>query len=184
MTAVYQLKISLDETKPSIWRRFFVEEGISFHKLHFIIQEVMGWENYHLYDFNINKARIAIPDSDWDNPKAITDSKKTKVKDLAFKQKFFYTYDFGDCWEHTILVENILPKEQDKIYPYCVKGKFACPPEDCGSTSGYYHLLEIRANKKHPEYKRLIKEWLGEDYDPHKLDIEEINKQLLKHMKV
>ena len=79
-------------------------------KLHFIIQEVMGWENYHLYDFNINKARITIPDSDWDNPEKIMDSKKTKVKDLVLKQKFFYTYDFGDCWEHTILVEKILPK--------------------------------------------------------------------------
>ena len=184
MTAVYQLKISLDRTKPSIWRRFFVEEGMSFHKLHLIIQEVMGWENYHLYDFNINQSRITLPDSDWDDPEKIMDSKKTKVKDLVLKQKFFYTYDFGDCWEHTILVEKILPKEQDKMYPHCVGGELSCPPEDCGSTFGYYRLLEIRADKKHPEYKHLIKEWLGEDYDPNKLDIEDINNRLLKYMKV
>src|SRR3989344_984506 len=183
MTCIYQLKISIDGTNPPIWRRFLVEEGISFHKLHLIIQEIMGWENYHIYEFNINKLRISIPDNDWDDPKAIIDSKKTKVKDLVARQKFLYTYDFGDCWEHTISVEEILPKDNNKIYLVCLEGKFACPPEDCGSIPGYYHLLEVKKNKKHPEYKSLIKEWLGEEYDQNKLDIDDINRRLLKYIK-
>jgi len=102
---------------------------------------------------------------------------------LSLKQKFSYIYDFGDYWEHTIMVEKVLPKEPEIIYPKCIEGKFACPPEDCGSCSGYYHLLSIRKDKKHPEYKSLIKEWLGEDYNPDNLDIENINKRLLVFQK-
>jgi hypothetical protein len=48
-------------------------------------------------------------------------------------------YDFGDSWEHVILVEKILPPEPGVKYPVCLTGRGACPPEDgvgCGATLG------------------------------------------------
>ena len=108
MARILQLRISLDRIKPEIWRKFLVEDSISFERLHKIIQTVMGWENYHLYDFNVNGNRFSIPDSNCDAD--IIDSRKVKLSLLKPKQKFSYTYDFGDCWEHTIVVEKILEK--------------------------------------------------------------------------
>ena len=136
----------------------------------------MGWENYHLYDFNVNGNRLSIPDDDWEEK--IIDSRKVKLRILKSRQKFSYTYDFGDCWEHSIMVEKILEKDNSKKYPICLEGERACPPEDCGSVPGYYNLMKIRKNPKHPEYKELIVEWLGEDYDPELFVFDWINARL------
>ena len=104
----------------------------------------------------------------------------TKINQLikSEKQKFTYLYDFGDSWEHTIVVEKILEKDDSKKYPICLEGERACPPEDCGSVPGYYNLMKIRKNKKHPEYKELIVEWLGEDYDPELFIVDWANARL------
>lgn len=178
MSQILQLKISLKYSEPLIWRRFLVNGNISFHRLHDIIQVVMGWGNYHLYDFNANGQRFSIPDEDWDEK--VIDSRKVKLSILKPKQKIYYTYDFGDCWEHLISIEKMVQKDAGKAYPICIAGELSCPPEDCGSISGYYRLLTIKKNKKHPEYKHLIIEWLGEDFDPEYFDLEQVNKYLRK----
>ena len=43
-----------------------------------------------------------------------------------------WDYDFGDGWEHDVVVEPIEPARSDVMYPVCLTGKRACPPEDCG----------------------------------------------------
>jgi hypothetical protein len=65
------------------------------------------------------------------------------VTDLApgAKLKFIYKYDFGDSWEHEVLVEEVLPPDPDFKHPVCLGGANACPPEDCGGIPGYYDLL-------------------------------------------
>jgi hypothetical protein len=180
-----QLKIELNDM--AIWRRFLVEDSISFHKLHEVIQTVMGWEFSHLYEFRIGKTRIEADqakgffiDSMWTafEPKKATRSGRTRLDELIKreKQKFQYTYDFGDSWEHTITVEKIL--EKTKKCPVCIAGERACPPEDCGGVWGYEELLEIRKDKNHPEYEEKIVEWLGEDFDPEYFDLDKINRSL------
>ena len=183
MTKVFQLKITLDGITPKIWRKFLVKDNISFHDLHNIIQLTMGWGNYHLYSFYINKEEIGMPDPEFRSE--LTNAKKIKLKDkLSLKQKFGYVYDFGDNWEHILTVEKILDNKDKALVPTCLEGERAGPPEDCGSYPGYYELMRIKKNKKHPEYKERIKEWLGEDFDFEHFDIEEINKGLLKLIKV
>ena len=183
MTKVFQLKITLDGITPKIWRKFLVKDNISFHDLHNIIQLIMGWGNYHLYSFYINKEEIGMPDPEFRSE--LTNAKKIKLKDkLSLKQKFGYVYDFGDNWEHILTVEKILDNKDKALVPTCLEGERAGPPEDCGSYPGYYELMRIKKNKKHPEYKERIKEWLGEDFDFEHFDIEEINKGLLKLIKV
>lgn len=134
---VYQLHTSLAYITPKIWRRFLVTEDTTLGKLHEIIHEVMGWQDYHLHEFSIDGVRYGIPDAEWDDE--LENEKKTKLSDLnlAEKQQFRYIDDFGDGWEHEIKVEKILPFETSVKYPKCLEGKMACPPEDCGSFPGY-----------------------------------------------
>lgn len=178
MARILQLKISLKGITPPIWRRVLVEDSIKFNKLHTIIQGAMGWGNYHLYEFDASGLRISEPSED--DYEKIVDSKKIKLSELlkTEKQKIKYTYDFGDDWEHLIVLEKILEKEGSKKYPACIDGKRACPPEDCGGVWGYEELLEIRKDKKHPEYKEKIVDWLGEDFDPEYFDIKETDESL------
>ncbi|MFH1521886.1 MAG: plasmid pRiA4b ORF-3 family protein, partial [archaeon] len=129
MSKILQLKIYLQGSKPQIWRRFLVEDSIIFDELHETIQEVMGWESYHLYGFKINGINIEIPSMDY-YPQD-KDAGKTKLSDLLNleKQRFNYVYDFGDGWNHVLVVEKILKKNELEKYPVCIEGKMACPPE-------------------------------------------------------
>ncbi len=179
MAKALQLKIVVKDSKPPIWRRFLVPESITFHKLHQIIQIVMGWENYHLYEFSAKGLSIQKPDEDtWEE---VTDSRKIRLGDVvkAEKFRFYYMYDFGDGWEHSVIVEKILEAGNLQL-PLCIAGKMACPAEDSGGIWGYQELLEIKRDKNHPRYRELIVNWLGEDFDPEKLDIDSMNRKLNK----
>ncbi|MCF7872450.1 plasmid pRiA4b ORF-3 family protein [Candidatus Woesearchaeota archaeon] len=182
MINVLQIKAEIESITPKIWRRFLVKDNITFDKLHETIQIVMGWSNYHLYSFYTDNEQIGISNKFIENE---SNSKKIKLKDkLSLKQKFNYTYDFGDTWEHVLIVEKILDNNNSYLFPTCISGKRAGPPEDCGGYNGYYRLMEIKKNKKHPEYNDMIKEWLGEDFDFEHFNVEEINKELIKLQKV
>jgi len=91
--------------------------------------------------------------------------------------KFLYEYDFGDGWEHELLVEKILPAEPGVGYPRCLKGKRACPPEDVGGVWGYADFLEIMRDPNHPEHEDML-EWVGGEFDPEVFDLEEVNAEL------
>ncbi|MBV6342913.1 plasmid pRiA4b ORF-3 family protein, partial [Candidatus Magnetobacterium casense] len=80
-------------------------------------------------------------------------------------KKALYTYDFGDNWEHNILLEKILPRDATIKYPICITGKRACPPDDCGGPWGYEDLLKVISDPEHVEHDYMV-EWVGEDFDP------------------
>ncbi len=182
MGNIFQLKMSLMDIKPKIWRRFFVNSNISFHKLHEIIQKVMGWDNYHLYSFSINRIRIELPDEEGYSEYSSENSRKVKLNEYikGEKQKINYLYDFGDSWEHEIIVEKILDSLPENVVhiPYCIDGERACPPEDCGGIGGYERVLELLSTGKDSwgEAEEL-KEWLG-DWNPEEFSVNEINKSL------
>jgi hypothetical protein len=112
------------------------------------------------------------------------DYKKIKISDLLKKEKdkIVYEYDFGDGWEHDVLLEKILPGDEKLKFPVCLEGKMACPPEDCGGVWGYSDLLEILKQPKHEEYDSYI-EWLGGEFDPEHFDKEAVNR-ILKRLKI
>ncbi len=159
---VYQFKITLVGIKPAIWRRIQILGTSTFKDLHDAIQNAMGWEGYHLHSFKVKKGEIY-------------DEGKKKITSYFFQEnkKALYEYDFGDSWEHTILLEKILPLETGKQYPMCLAGERACPPEDCGGVWGYENLLEIIGDPNHSEYEDRM-EWLGGSFDPEAFKPEEV----------
>ena len=183
MTKILQIKISLDNSKPLIWRRFQVKDSISFHQLHEIIQVVMGWDASHLYEFFIDKRiQIGEPHEDYNEPPL--DAKKIKLNEIIRnpKQKIEYVYDFGDGWDHTLKLEKIMEEKKDQKYPVCLDGERNCPPDDCGGIGGYKDLLKILKNKKHEEHKEML-EWLGNPFDSEAFDCEKVNKELKRFAK-
>jgi hypothetical protein len=137
----------------------------------------MGWEDYHLHQFVAGGEAYGVPDPDFGME--IRDEKRVRLNQLTRceKAKIGYEYDFGDSWEHELLVEKILPRQDGQTYPVCLAGKRACPPEDCGGVWGYADFLEAIGNPKHPEH-RAMREWGGEDFDPEAFDLERVNDRL------
>jgi len=176
-TTIYQLKISLRDTKPPIWRRVQVLSSTTLQELHLIIQESMGWYNSHLHQFLIDGVEYGEPAPEYDF--YVTDEAKVKLSKVVRgeKAKFSYTYDFGNGWYHTLLVEKILPCDPNVIYPICIEGKRACPPEDCGGSWGYVEFLEAIQNPSHPDHDDML-EWIDGAFDPEEFDLDEVNQRL------
>jgi hypothetical protein len=183
MDDLIQLKITLKGSKPPIWRRVLVLKQTSFFELHHIIQIAMGWDNYHLFEFKINNYRIGEPDDEFEDMdfgnKKVFDANTMTLDSIIVetKEKFEYEYDFGDGWKHQILVEKFLPVDNSLKYPICIGGKLDCPPEDCGGIDGYYYLLEVLGNKKHPDREDM--KYSLESFDPNHFDIDFVNESLL-----
>ncbi|KJU84652.1 plasmid pRiA4b ORF-3 family protein [Candidatus Magnetobacterium bavaricum] len=174
-TNVYQFKITLRGIKPPIWRRVQVPETFTFGQLHSAIQDSMGWDGDHLHAFEIGNPKTGLKDSIGETKEdGYLESKITIPMYFSMdNRKALYTYDFGDNWEHNILLEKILPRKVGVKYPTCVAGKRACPPDDCGGPWGYEELLDIISDPQHSEYDNMI-EWIGEDFDPERFHTEAV----------
>mgnify|MGYP001560037345 CR=1 FL=1 len=153
----------------------------SLYRLHQVIQLAIGWTDSHLHQFVIEGRHYSLPSPDDYEP--VIDERRHKLSQIALeeKYKFVYEYDFGDGWEHEILVEKILAPETGVKYPVCIKGKRACPPEDVGGAWGYEAFLQAINDPQHEEHASFI-EWVGPDFDAEAFDLEEINQEL-KRMK-
>lgn len=171
---IYQFKITLLETNPPVWRRIAIPESYTFYDLHVAVQDAMGWQDCHLHSFETrtkgfgrrsNIVRVISPaeEPEFDEPLPLYST------EISIKQYFknendsmMYVYDFGDDWEHEVILEKICPKEKGISYPICLDGKLSCPPEDCGSFSGYYKCIDALNNQNNEEG---LLDWLG-DWKP------------------
>ena len=179
LNIIFQFRFELVGIEPLIWRRVQVPLKYSFWDLHVAIQDSMGWLDYHLHAFRVRMphkrkiVEIGIPTDDYfDEP--VLPGWQIPITDYFTEpgKSAPYEYDFGDGWEHNILLEGILLKEKGARYPKCVAGERACPPEDCGGVPGYYELVEILKNPKHPEFRDHIG-WLkghAKNYYPYEPD--------------
>ena len=180
-TLVYQLKITLLHCNPPIWRSVLVPDSITLYKLHQIIQLAMGWTNSHLHQFIIENGYYGIPGPDDVLP--VIDERRFRLSHITTVEnyKFFYEYDFGDGWEHEILVEKIQPPETGIRYPLCIKGKRACPPEDIGGVWGYEEFLNAINDPNHEKHDDYL-EWCDGEFDPEDFNLEKVN-HILQHIK-
>lgn len=178
---VHRIKVTLRGSKPPIWRRFEVPSDITLARLHAVIQLGFGWEDCHLWVFDTPAGRYGSSDPDLEIRSAAS-KKLSAVADWP-GDKLRYEYDFGDGWDHDIVVEAVQPAEPGVAYPRCTAGKRACPPEDSGGIWGYNELLNTLANPRHENHAQMLW-WLGisspTDFDPARFDLDEANRYLAR----
>ncbi len=176
---IYQIKVTLRDSQPPIWRRIQVRSDVTLAKLHRILQRVMGWEGAHLHEFVIQGEYYGRPNQDETEPKKTRDEHKHKLSEVvpAEGSQFAYNYDFGDYWQHVLVVEKTFPPEEGVRYPVCLAGARACPPEDVGGIPGYEEFLKAIKDSRHPQREEML-EWIGSEFDPEAFNLDEVNQRL------
>ncbi len=167
---LYQFEVYLYGIRPLIWRRIAITSDASFWELGSAILDAMGWEVIHLFAFKIEKDGSDSCQNITLSSFALDDylpAQQVKLSDYFKREKdvCLFVYDFGDNWTHVVRLEAIEEADPNMMYPKCLDGERACPPEDCGGINGYYHMLETFNNPEDEEHEELC-EWLGEDYEP------------------
>jgi Plasmid pRiA4b ORF-3-like protein len=175
---VHQLDVTLNDIEPRIWRRIEVPSSITLAALHDVIQRAMGWQGYHLHQFEIGDTVYGVDDGEGWGPDAV-DENRARLADVAPEGTVFtYEYDFGDSWQHSIKVVQVAAPATTS-YPRCVAGERACPPEDCGGAWAYAELVEALADPRHEQHGELL-EWVGDSFDPAEFDLAQVNARLAR----
>ena len=175
---IYQLKITLMDVRPLIWRRIQVQDTVNLPQLHKVLQIVMGWENSHLHRFTVDRRRHRGEFDAFDNQHH--HASKVTLRLLLGEQDtqfLYYEYDFGDGWIHEVCNEKAQPPEPGKLYPFCIGGERNCPPEDCGGSHGYQEMLKALRDERDPDHASTV-EWIGRDFDPEAFDADAVNRRL------
>jgi hypothetical protein len=176
---IVQIKIKLlGVTKPPVWRRVQLRADTRLDQLHEIIQAALGWENYHMHVFSFGEEEFGIPDPEL----GFSDERRVTLGELTdLGARFRYTYDFGDNWEHEIVVEDLLDPSPDTHYPALIAAKGACPPEDCGGHWGYSDLKQILADPSNEQHQEML-DWLELDnssaFDPNAVTTDQLEYEL------
>lgn len=177
MTAetIARLRIRLEDIEPEVWRVIEVPVTAHLQAVHDAIQAAMGWENYHLFEFEVGEQRYGIPDPDG-MIEGVKAARNVKLAALIARgvREMSYTYDYGDDWRHRVTIEAVEPGAENEAYPRLVDGARRCPPEDVGGPPGYEYFLEAISDPAHEEHADLLR-WCGGAYDP-----ADMNKRALK----
>ena len=173
---VYRLKISLKDVEPLVWRTLLVPGSIRLARLHEMFQVAMGWTNSHLHSFTIADRRYGMQFDEY--PEGEIDEKSvTVISALSNCNKFVYEYDFGDGWEHDVVVEEVARTPIGLKFAVCLNGANACPPEDSGGPWGYKTMLEALSNPNHEDHEQYAS-WLNKPFDATTFDIATTNAAL------
>jgi hypothetical protein len=176
---IVQIKVKLlGVSKPPVCRQLQLHVDTRLDHLHEILQAALGWENYHMHVFSFGEEEFRVPDPEL----GFSDERKVTLGELTeIGARFRYTYDFGDDWQHEIIVEDLLDPDPEVHYPILVAAKGACPPEDCGSAWGYANLKQILADPNHDEHQDMLV-WLGlndaSEFDPNAVPTDDIDYEL------
>jgi hypothetical protein len=169
---IARIRITLEDTNPLVWRELDVPLSTTLAAMHDIIQVVMGWWDYHLYEFEIGDRNYGVPSSD----DVLYDRTVYKASALRLAtvlergiRDFLYIYDFGDNWRHRISIAEVRQGDADIEYPRFVSGARRAPPEDVGSISGFEEFLEAMADSDHEQHDQML-EWHGKPFDPEDID--------------
>ncbi len=170
----YQLKVTLQNIKPPVWRRVLVENALPLSELHVILQIAMGWTDSHLHQFRLGDRTIGEPDPELGPD--LEDELDVRIRDVLKETRdtIVYEYDFGDGWQHEVALQKVSPFDPDTPLPICTAGRGACPPEDVGGPWGYQEFLKALADPQHPEHEDYL-EWVGGGFDPEAFNRGEVN---------
>lgn len=176
---IARIRIQLDDVEPAIWRRVEVPLTSSLKAVHDVIQAVMLFENYHLFQFEIGERRYGYPDPEWGDD--MRDARNIRLGAILARgeTRFTYTYDFGDDWRHTIVVEEVVVADPMVDCPRFIEGARRAPPEDVGGLPGFEEFLRVMADPADPEHDNILT-WYGRPFEPDDIDLAIINERLAK----
>ena len=180
MSYIFKIKLR-GLSKPCVWRRISVPENLTFAEFHLVIQSAFGWTNTHLYEFvdTLFRLKYRVAESshfEFCGAQNVQNAEETLISEYLKSKgdKCIYTYDFGDGWEHDVVLEGLV--NDGKSEPECISGKGLCPPENCGGIYGYERLKALAAaDDLAPEDEEMF-EWYGLDFecfDPEYFDLDE-----------
>ncbi len=178
----FQLKITIKNSKPPIWRRVIVPTGITFSQLALVLNKAMGWSGCHLFEFEFYHRELRVAEDIEDlhlgyNPYDYLEASTTYIREFLEEEDWFtYTYDLGDGWAHRVEIEQML-EDYPLNYPTVIKYKGNCPVEDCGGIDGYYNCLGILADESHSEHDEML-EWMQSQGYPEEYDKVLVNEEL------
>jgi hypothetical protein len=173
---VVQIRATLRGVSPPVWRRVELLAGSTVADLHDVLQIAFGWLGHHAHEFRFGEGLYGTPDEE--APAHQKDEDRAVLGDVVEEgMTGLYAYDFGDGWEHDLLVEATRSFDGDLMYPLCTGGARACPPDDCGGPDRYAEMLEILADPGHPEHHQQ-RRWVGGFFDPEGFDANQINRDL------
>ena len=176
---VYRIKVTLRGIQPAIWRRIETPADTSLFELHRTLQAAMGWTDSHLHQFLHRGTYYGAPDREFGTP--TVSERRTRLADLLEhpKDRLIYEYDFGDSWEHDVVLEAMADAQPGARYPRVIAGKRACPPEDVGGYPGYAEFIQAIGDPNHDEHDSML-EWIGGRFDPEHFDLIAANDRVPK----
>ena len=155
---VATIKVDLRGAKPPIWRRLEVPADITLETLHATIQVAFGWDDTHLHQFSGRRRRYADPAHDLEQTR---DETSVPLLRALEDGRLTYSYDFGDDWEHRIVLEGLQPPAPGVAYPRCTGGRRAAPPDDIGGIWRYSRLVAAAADSSDPGRAEAVDELAG-----------------------
>lgn len=177
---IVQIKVKLlGVTKPPVWRRLQLRADTSLDHLHEMLVPAFGWQGYHMHCFSSGPDEFGVPDPEL----GFIDERHVTLGELVggVGDRLRYTYDFGDDWQHEIVVEELLDLDSETHYPVLMAAKGCCPPEDCGGPWGYAELKDILADSSHEQHQDML-DWLGlngaSEFDPAAVATDDIEEEL------
>ena len=178
---IARLLVKLDHIEPAIWRRVEVPITISLKGLHDVIQAVMLFQDYHLFEFNADGKRYAVPDPEWDFGADTYAARNVRIGALVDRgiTTFNYTYDFGDDWRHSITVEAVTDADPAVEYPRFLDGDRRAPPEDVGGLPGFEDFLIAMSKPRHAQHRKVV-DWYGGRFEPNDIGVDTINERIAK----
>lgn len=175
---VLRWQVWLTDSDPPIWRRFQISDRCTLAELHQVLQQVMGWQGYHAYYFDLRGDRYE-PPTEQDSANILATTTVTLAGlNLQASDRLTYTYNPSDGWLHTLKIEAILEADTALQTPLCLEGERACPPENCGGIWGYEDFLARLNDPDDPDFDDLLNR-LG-DFDPEAFDFKAVNQHLAR----
>ncbi len=147
-----RVRVDLDDIRPPIWRRLELASDLALDALHHILQSAFGWTDSHLHAFTaggrmheVTAERYLTAFDLAEGDDGVLES-SVRIDELLAEpgDTLYYSYDFGDGWEHTILLEEVLDRDSDAPSARCLRGRRSGPIEDCGGPWGYQQLIAER----------------------------------------
>jgi len=186
---VIRLEAHIVGIEPAVSRTLELSRELNFAQLHEILQAAFGWTDNHLHQFILGGVVVGAPEyiEDHDYGPRVIEATEFRLRDLRFpfghdaRLEIVYQYDFGDDWNHHLLLTPVPPVEGVK-YPRCTAGSRACPPEDVGGYSGYAEFLEAWSDPEDDSHKA-NRRWAGSKFDPERFDLEATNKAIAKALR-